>query len=169
MEEFRNNFGLAALALLLGCSFASYKANAEDKDNKDNKDRARLVQSLSVFDANGKRVGNVLGFFGANAIIAFRVDGEVVILGLNHAIFESVNQFAERRSDLYFESANCTGTPFSPAGSPNPALAPFHILDGTKLYAFDGPPRTIIVRSLGSTSFPNSCQALTSFQMGHGI
>jgi hypothetical protein len=158
MKQLREYMLLAALSVLLLHSFTSYKAYAQ---NKGKQDALQPVQGLTVFDGNGKRVGTVLGFAGGSGAfpsVAFRLDGRLIILNVERHRFTG-SGFTGTFGSFYFESANCTGTPFvpGPAGSGD-TLAPGHILDGTFLLAPDGAARTIIVRSQGSTSLPTQCE-----------
>ena len=171
MKNLRENFLLAALSVLLGFSFTGYKAYAQ---NKDNQDALQPVQGLTVFDAKGKRVGNVLGFtldtggfWGGAATVALRVGGELVILYVTPDGFTgSEHGFTKNMNPLYFESSGCTGAASMNPQTVNPALAPPHILHGTKLYAFDGPPRTVIVGSLGYSDIrDNPCQPVNPHEI----
>ena len=160
-QKSKQGFCVAVFLAVIGCSFARQQVRAEEKDINP----LQTIQTLTVFDANGKRVGNVITLFGTYASVAFRIRGEIVVLGVSSVQFEGTNGLAERNSSLTFESANCTGMPFYPRSNPfPPGLAPFHILDGSKLYTVDGPPRTAIIRSTGSTSFPGVCGPIGSFQ-----
>ena len=151
IKKLRKRFLLSSLcALLLGCSLAGYKAYGNDKDP------IQPAQNLTIFDSKGKKVGNFLGFSSGAAIVAFRVNAELVVLYI-HTFGYADGGFLMRNSDLYFESSNCTGTPFNSSGG-LVGLAPFHILDGTKVYSLDGPLKTIIPKSRGSTSYPDTCQ-----------
>jgi len=151
------DFRVIVLSLLLGLGLAHQNGFAGEKST------TQPVQSLSVFDSNGKRVGSVLGFAGSNELptVGLRVDGRLIVLKVERDKF-SQSGFTAEYSTLYFESSNCTGTPFIP-GTAAPLPAPFNILDGTKLYAFEGPQRDLIIRSTGSTSLPNiPCEPVNS-------
>ena len=161
MKNLRKGLLLTSVFLLLGCSFASYKAYAEDKTNKG---RLQPANDLTVFDGTGKRVGIVLGFFGTNATVTFRLDGEVVIIGVNRERFDFVNGYTSRDLEFYFESSNCTGMPFTIWSGGTTQLAPIHVIDGTNLYGLDGPLKSIIVRSRGSIVNPSICTPVNSFQ-----
>ena len=157
----RRRFLMGILLIFLGYNLAATEAYAKEKNSP------QPVQSLAVFDAQGKRVGNVLGFVGVIAKVAYRIDGELVILNVGRQGFTGDGGgFLQNFGSFYFESVNCTGTPFdtSGGGAPSILMAPAHLLDGTKLYSYGGPPKTIIVRSQGSTSSPSWCQPLSSFQ-----
>jgi len=158
MEKLRKNFLLIAISILLSYCFTSYTVHAQ---NRGNQDALQPVQGLSIFDAKGKRVGTVLGSTGYNGIppsVAFRLDGRLIILEVERHRFTG-NGFTRTFSSFYFESDNCTGTPFvsGPAESGD-TLAPHHILDGNVLLAPDGATRNIIVKSQGSTNLPNQCE-----------
>jgi hypothetical protein len=107
------------------------------------------VQSLTVLDGNAKRVGNVLGFGPAAGVatVSFRVNGELVVISVNHDGFTINSSFTNGPGSLIFESTNCMGTAFAVFGPPGPSLAPLHLLSGTLLYAWDGPQTTIIEKS----------------------
>jgi len=150
----------AVLSLLLICSAAGHKADAQ---NKGNQNAIQPVQSLTVFDANGKRVGNVLGFYvenssafrGGDATVALRVGGELVILYVKPDRFTGKEHgFTQESTSLYFASSNCTGPAYTVTHivTPFPTLVGPHVLHGTKLYALDGPPKSIILGSIGSIS-----------------
>ena len=161
MKNLRKGLLLISIFLLLGCSFVVYKAYAEDKANKG---RLLPANDLTVFDGTGKRVGTVLGFWGTNATIAFRLDGEMVIIGVNRERFDFVNGYTSRDLEFYFESSNCTGTPFTTwTGGTTTQLAPIHVIDGTNLYGLDS-LTSIIVKSRGSIINPSICTPLNSFQ-----
>jgi len=142
------------LCMLFGWSFGGHKVYAQ---NRDNQNRLQPVQGLAVFDANGKRVGNVQGLYvesrggtwGGAATVAFRFDGELVILYVGADGFTGEERgFTQNGSPLAFESANCTGTALiSPPSILLPSLAPRHILQGTKLYRFEGSPKNAVLSS----------------------
>lgn len=73
----RSSVLLAVLAVVLGCCIPSQNTYAKNDNNS-----IQPVQSLTVFDGRGKKVGSVLGFLGANPIVALRVGGELAILSL---------------------------------------------------------------------------------------
>lgn len=161
MNELRKYVILAIVSVLFLLSFASHKTYAEDKD------RPQPVQGLTVFDANGKRVGSVLGFGGTSELptVAFRVDGRLVILNVGRNRFEQSGFTGDFTTGSFlYESANCVGAPFFVLLPPDTS-SPFHILNGTKLYALAGAPKTIIVSSEGITTFTNSsCSPVSPFQ-----
>ena len=143
---------LAVLSLLLGCGLTAYRANSEEKLTKDG---LQPVQGLAVFDAKGKKVGNVLGIQGPDATIAFRANGELVVANVDFFGFTSHNggftHVLEPNANVFFfESSSCVDTPFIPLGFGGTSLAPLHILDGTKLYTSGGPQTNMIVRAQGS-------------------
>ena len=126
-------------------------------------DNSQPVQSLAVFDGKNKRVGNVLGF-DHMPMVGIQVGRRLAILTVERDRFGAIS-FTAQAPTLLFESANCTGTPFvalTPVADDS-LPAPFHLLDNFKLYAFDGPLKSIIVRSFSSgnrcdpaNSVPNS-------------
>ena len=159
MSRKRNILLVVLVSLLFEISFAAQHTDAREN--------VQPVENLSVVDGRGRRVGNVLGFREQIAKIALRIDGELAILNVSPQGFTGDGGgFLFNSGPFYFESTNCTGTPFDQSGGGEPplALAPVHLLDGTKLYSRAGSPRSIIVRSWGSTSSSGWCQPLNSFQ-----
>ena len=72
----------------------------------------RSVQGLAVYDDNGKRVGSVVGFGGGPRVGALP---PVVVLTSNGLLFTlSVlrNRFVGTDGALFFQSTDCSGTPF---------------------------------------------------------
>ncbi|OFW39298.1 MAG: hypothetical protein A3J28_17635 [Acidobacteria bacterium RIFCSPLOWO2_12_FULL_60_22] len=161
MKKLRSGSLLAVVSIFLGCGFLSYETHAQNN--------LQPVERVTVYDANAKRVGVVLGFHpGAGLgipIIAFRVDGRLATLLVEPHRFFGFGATGSA-GNLLFESANCAGTPFL-SGAPSPSLAVNNVLDGTKLYANEYPTqRTIIVRSQGSTSQSNvPCEPVNPFQV----
>ena len=153
-KQFGKNTLLAALTLLLICGLASHRAYAADDKDKDS---IQPVQSLTVFDVNGKKVGGVLDATVTIATVAFRVNGELVILDLTHDHFGGTSQ----GPSLLFESTNCMGTAFVISGPPGPSLAPLHILSGTLLYDYTATSTTITAKSQLDGS---NCQAISPYQ-----
>lgn len=167
MKEVRKTLTQAVLSILLICSVAAHKAYPQ---NRGKQDAIQPVQPLTVFDGNGKRVGNVLGFFvenlstvrGGDATVALRAGGELVILYVKPNRFTGKEHgFTQESTSLYFESSNCTGQAYTstPGLTPPPALVGPHVLHGTKLYALDGPPKSIVLGSIGSIS---SCDPVSA-------
>jgi hypothetical protein len=114
---------------------------------------------LTVFDAEGQKVGDVLGFVGWEGtgapaqtpipVVALRVDGDLVILQIGRDGALDPPPGGVQGIALYFESPDCTGTPFLasglllPEGSPLPAT----YLAGQQVFVQDGPPQTLVVAS----------------------
>jgi len=119
------------------------------------------AQSLTIFDGRGKRVGNVLALHQQGPVVGFKIQGELVLLTVEQGKLGGGYLTAEY-SSLYFESDNCTGTPFVPL-SLGSSVSPVHLLDGSKLYSFEA-PKAVIIRSQGSTSAPNVPCSPTSTQ-----
>ena len=155
---------LAVLALAFLLNFSSQRAIAQDRGDKDT---LQPVQGLTVFDANSKRVGAVLGFTGSNGndtVVAFRFRGELIIIAIDgNGLRFAPSPFGWGANPFFFESSNCMGTPFELASSTRPTLAPSIFLMGSNLYTPDGPPRNIIARSRKSMNFPdNPCFPVNS-------
>ncbi|OFV90947.1 MAG: hypothetical protein A3H28_03510 [Acidobacteria bacterium RIFCSPLOWO2_02_FULL_61_28] len=174
MMRQRKSLLLAALTFFLGCSFLSPGGKAEEKT-------IQPVQNLTIFDGGGKRVGTVLGFNfestgglqgfvqGGDATVAMRIAGELVILYVRLDRFIGKEQgftLDYTNATLRFESSNCAGTPYIPAPNvpPTPPLAPLHVLNGTRLYALGGPPRSIVLRSIEQNSSCSPVNPVESVQ-----
>ena len=100
---------------------------------------------LTVVDANGKFVGNVIDVDVFLPGVAFTVDRTQLVLHVQ------VNRFQGNEFGLYFESTDCSGSPFFPDVSfvgPIPHILVWnnvvYVLDSTAL----PPPRTITARSI---------------------
>lgn len=112
------------------------------------------VSGLTVIDANGKRVGSVIGSFKApDAIgtdaVALQVDGHIFRLNFTRTTIK-----APTIVRLFFESSNCTGTPYvetSGDGVNLDALIPESVIEppGQTVYVADTTD-TPTVRMLGS-------------------
>lgn len=146
----RSRFAALVLALL-SLGFAIGKAYGQNG--------VQPVERLTVVDANGKRIGAVVGF-DTYPVVAFRFEKRLVILRVDWNQFLGQGTLTVEQRQFAFESSNCTGTPFT-VGAFGPRLAPIHLLDLHKVLAQDGPPRTIVVRSQGSTS-TDACEPVNA-------
>ncbi len=146
----RSRFATLVLALL-SISFVIGRAYGQTA--------VQPVERLTVVDANGKRIGAVVGF-DTYPVVAFRVEKRLVILRVDWNQFLGQGTLTAENRQFYFESSNCTGTPFT-IGAVGPRLAPLHLLDLYKVLAQDGPSRTIVVRSQGSTS-TDACEPVNA-------
>lgn len=68
---------------------------------------AQLLQptQVAVFDANNKKVGDVVGTAIGVTTVAFQIGQQVAVLNITANGFQGAQQVG-------FQSANCTGTPF---------------------------------------------------------
>lgn len=114
------------------------------------------AEQLSIFDGQGKRVGNVIGLTPFLPLVGFKVAGIMVVLSVDSMRFSAAGGAGGTAEiGLLFQSADCPGTPFSEAlGTIGPF--PFVLLNGSKLYTLSGSPETIFVNSSfsGSTCAP---------------
>ncbi len=108
------------------------------------------LQGPAVYDAAGKKVGDITEFQGGTLFIFFRLNQfsfplEVNQNGTFYALSGAGNNF------LYFESTDCTGTPLVRAQNPN-TFAPSSSISppGQTLYTADPQitPQLIGVRSM---------------------
>jgi hypothetical protein len=125
--------------------------------------QAQSITPLSVYDANGKSVGPVLGFadprfsvniqIGPAPIVALRTNGLVVVLGvLQLELFGT-------QPTLFFESTDCSGTPLLPAltGTVTTPTA----VQGDTVYVGTGSPSTVTPHSelFVNVNAPGACGA----------
>lgn len=120
------------------------------------------VERLSVIDSSGKKVGTVLGFAEFSdrrelPVVAFRADRRLILLRVDRDGFAGTE--VTRQMSFAFESTNCTGTPLISAAFDfdGLALTRIHILDANRIYAPDGPPMSVTVRSVGSAAPSGQC------------
>lgn len=112
------------------------------------------TQQLTVYDADGKRVGAVVGghiVFGEFLpLISFRVDGVPFML----FVFRDSLTASEIP---VWESTDCSGAPFIPFGIPGLPIERSSLpliavgLPGTTVYVEDGLPRIITQRSYSTS------------------
>jgi len=110
----------------------------------------RSPQRLAVYDADGKKVSVVAGGttdVGAYMpVVAFKIGGVPVMLGVARDAFKGFAQVA-------WESSDCTGTPFLIMNGigynyARSSLPSFGVsLPGNTVYVEDGPARNMIVGS----------------------
>lgn len=142
--------------------------------------RIHPIERLTVVDANGKRVGPVVDLsspFGLQSVgvsasptVALDVEGQLVVLAVTR------NRFAGPVNIVYFESTDCSGTPFfngteagiSVAEEPTQGLAPAAaaLSDGT-IYALD-PDNPLVVHNFTAQSSKNSVASPPSCDQAGG-
>jgi hypothetical protein len=117
----------------------------------------KLVDTLIVVDANEKKVGNVISIDNSRAVVAFKLDKLLFVL---YAVGGSVPRL--EGDALWFESSDCTGTPYLVDSSPLPSV--FVATDGT-LYVPDlNSSLEIFPKSFLSVSYiPNNCVDQTGY------
>ncbi len=138
------------------------------------------VKNLRVFDARGKRVGEVMaaGVTSlASVMVPLRAQGYVFALEVFPDRFSSFGLIGTQNEFVFFEKENCLGNPFLsvPFGSfmlPVVAVAP----PGSTVYLADpeGVPRTVPVKSRLSASTATNpggiCENLGGgFFVGRGV
>lgn len=132
------------------------------------------TQQLSVYDADGKKVGVVSGgnyTYGQFVpLVPFKVDDIPFLL----MVFRDGFLLS---GTVGYESTNCSGPPMvfsynsSPSSLPQSAVG----LPGTTIYVENGPPRTITVRSyltppvgwLDGSQPPSSCVPYLAPRLGY--
>jgi len=87
-------------------------------------------RKLAVYDATGKRVGNVIGLLpnplastGPSLVVAFSLNGRTAVVLVGTRAFFPVDG-SWGTGTLYFTSANCSGTPFFAGGFSDPGFDP---------------------------------------------
>jgi len=108
----------------------------------------KTVQGASVWDAKGKKVGNIVGFSSipTDPVVAFNSNGMIFFFGVRRDRFISVPPSSE--GSVNFESNDCTETGFTSISIPEEAILPVYYLAGSKLYIPDGPERDLTVNSV---------------------
>lgn len=98
-------------------------------------ERLQPVEKLTLVDSRGKLVGNVIGtdIFGGSANVAFRLDGKFFVFAAQK------NGFLDYPGLLFFQSANCTGTPYGGVPLESNYLATAYAISGGKVYEPSGP------------------------------
>jgi len=146
MRYCRRKILLSVASIALGTSLMSYKAYAQANVP------LQTTERLQVFDSNGKRVGNVLGFAGDPSssvipVIAFYVDKILVPLGVIREMFVPVGRLVGSDSrTLVSESTTCSGSLFA-VTSDLPTLADRNFLYVQRVYTATGPAGTVIAKS----------------------
>jgi len=111
----------------------------------------RPVKTLSVHDANGRLVGQVLETRDGAAVVAVQVGAGQAFLVLGRNQIEDIpvgNTIPQR---VVFESEDCTGEPYAEAFTDENNLFPVVIKTGSKLYSLSGSGQTVQVRSVLET------------------
>ena len=119
------------------------------------KDKVKPVDGFTILDSRGRKVGSVLGFWpiaqdhawGGPATVGLLIEGELVVLYVNPDGFTGLFGGFTRNLGVTFESSNCNGPAFTSPLVIDKALAPPHVLVGTRLYSFDGSPKNTVIAS----------------------
>ena len=178
MKKWRRSILLLVALLALGSSLMKPEAYAQ---NNDSQGSVQPVQGLAIFDATSRRIGNVIAVSTPTVggeplpIIALRVDTSLFTLAVSTATSDAGPQFfgashvlgTDSLQGVYFESANCSGTPFAPVDLldlRSPTLVPQNLVSHNRLYLLDGTERTILARSVLGDDPSNSCAELDPAQ-----
>lgn len=112
--------------------------------------RLQPTQQLTVYDADGKKVGVVTGGDPVGGsfrpLVPLKIDGIALMLGVLRDGFTG-------HATIAWESTDCTGTPFLQITSPGYTSQPSSFplvgvgLPGNTVYVEDGPVRPIAIRS----------------------
>lgn len=133
----RSVVAIATLALLTLLSpFVTSTASAQGLER---------VGTLTVFDSTGKRVGRVISIPVAtleSVVVTFKVDGQLVALQVDRNRFKTHDLV-----ELWFETLDCSGTPFLRDGRLNTRILPAAAVSvpGSTVYLADpkATPQTI--------------------------
>jgi hypothetical protein len=120
--------------------------------------KLRPTQQLTVYDADGKKVGVIAGGDYTDSeflpLVPFKVDDVPFML----LVFR--DGFVGYRV-VVWESANCSGTPFLTLSNPSAPSSLPRVgvgLPGSTVYVEDGPARTITAGSYSTYPFPGANQ-----------
>lgn len=128
----------------------------------------RAKSSITVFDSKGKKVGKVLTLHsGIVPIVAFAVNKRIV------ALWVFSNRLAGNRDQVYFESADCTGTPFIqtlsesffPEAMPSLLAAISNSTDTLYVVGDNPTPQNISVSSYFDFASGDSCEEAGGFPL----
>ena len=116
----------------------------------------QVQTGLTVIDAKGKRVGNVLGFtptriiegIGSGPVVALKVNGVLLVLAVEPDRFIG-------QKELLFQSSDCSGTPYLDVYDPVVRLMPTTAVVGGIVYAQNGNPQTVFITSCMSGLDPS--------------
>lgn len=117
MNTCRRSFVVGSLALLLATAVIHSQTPP-----------GRLSAGIqpTVFDVNGQRVGNVVGFTDVNGelfvpVVALTIDRTLIVLAVGHDRF--IGYDLGSPPAVFFESPGCLGTPFVSGADFAPGLA----------------------------------------------